>query len=114
MDTPEDFLEGIEPAIALAAEEAEHHTGVDRREFMFMSLMAAAATTFAGRAVQAQRGVRAFDAASQLGAPQQQHTPPVPLGRIASSTSSPDERIPLATSEIVPSPPQAMIKSLPS
>jgi Asp-tRNA(Asn)/Glu-tRNA(Gln) amidotransferase A subunit family amidase len=85
MDTPEDFLEALEPHLAIEAEEAEHATGVDRREFMFMSLMAAAATTFAGRAVQAQRGVRAFDAAGALAAArgmpqQQQQTPPWPLG----------------------------------
>ncbi|MDB4886463.1 MAG: hypothetical protein JWN79_1901, partial [Gemmatimonadetes bacterium] len=79
MDTPEDFLEALEPHLAIEAEEAEHATGVDRREFMFMSLMAAAATTFAGRAVQAQRGVHAFDAAGALaaarGMPQQQQQP---------------------------------------
>ncbi len=40
-------------------------------------------------------------------------SPPVPLGNIANSTSLPEFRIPFATSEIVPSPPQAMINSLP-
>jgi hypothetical protein len=74
VDTPEDFLESIQPEIERAAEEAEHHTGVDRREFVFMSLMAAAATTFAGRAVAAQRdSTRAGAAAAP--APQQ-GTPP--------------------------------------
>src|SRR5581483_5342048 len=38
---------------------------------------------------------------------------PVPPGRIASSASVPDSRIPLATSEIVPSPPQATINFVP-
>src|ERR1041384_5102004 len=40
-------------------------------------------------------------------------SPPVPLGRIPSSTSLPDVRIPLATSETVPSPPQAIINFAP-
>jgi Asp-tRNA(Asn)/Glu-tRNA(Gln) amidotransferase A subunit family amidase len=56
VDTPEDLLEDIQPALALRAEEAEETSGVDRREFMFMSLIAAAATTFGTRAAFAQRG----------------------------------------------------------
>src|SRR2546423_1200331 len=40
-------------------------------------------------------------------------SPPVPLGKIPSSTSLPEERIPLATSEIVPSPPQAIMNFVP-
>src|SRR5215208_2308419 len=40
-------------------------------------------------------------------------SPPVPLGRIPSSTSLPDDRMPLVTSETVPSPPQAMINLAP-
>ena len=80
MDTPEDFLEAIQPGIELAAEEAEHLTGVGRREFVFMSLMAAAATTFSSRAVQAQRGVSAFTPGLLPGAQQPGTTPPFPLG----------------------------------
>lgn len=82
MDSPEDYLDALQPAIELAAEEAEHLTGVNRREFVFMSLMAAAATTFSGRAVQAQRGVSAFGPGVIPGLlPQQQaSTPPFPLG----------------------------------
>src|SRR6185503_9985514 len=38
---------------------------------------------------------------------------PVPLGRMPSSASLSTERIPFATSEIVPSPPQAMINLQP-
>src|SRR6185295_10878320 len=40
-------------------------------------------------------------------------SPPVPLGRIPNSPSRPEARIPFATSEIVPSPPQAMISLVP-
>src|SRR6266404_3521477 len=40
-------------------------------------------------------------------------SPPVPLGKIPSSTSLPEIRMPLATSEMVPSPPQAMISFAP-
>src|SRR5260370_6151300 len=40
-------------------------------------------------------------------------SPPVPLGKIPNSTSLPEMRIPLATSEMVPSPPQAMISFAP-
>ena len=83
VSTPEDLLEAWQPDAELAAEEAESLTGVDRRQFMFMSLMAAAATTFSGRVVLAQRGVTS--ASSLLDATmrplvQQQGTPPFPLG----------------------------------
>jgi Asp-tRNA(Asn)/Glu-tRNA(Gln) amidotransferase A subunit family amidase len=54
--TPDDLLEEIEPAIAQRAEEAEDASGIDRREFMFMSLVAAAATTFGAHAAHGQRG----------------------------------------------------------
>jgi Asp-tRNA(Asn)/Glu-tRNA(Gln) amidotransferase A subunit family amidase len=81
VDSPEDYLDSIQPAIELAAEEAEGLTGVNRREFVFMSLMAAAATTFSGRAVQAQRGLGAFGASGMPGGLQQQQTAtPWPLG----------------------------------
>jgi len=40
-------------------------------------------------------------------------SPPVPLGSIPNSASFPEVRIPLATSEMVPSPPQAMISFVP-
>ena len=83
MSTPEELLDALQPELELAAEEAESLTGVDRRQFMFMSLMAAAATTFSGRAVLAQRGERGV--ASLMGAEprsllQQQAPAPFPLG----------------------------------
>ncbi|HET9683082.1 MAG TPA: amidase [Gemmatimonadaceae bacterium] len=56
MSSPEELLDALQPELELAAEEAESLTGVDRRQFMFMSLMAAAATTFSGRVALAQRG----------------------------------------------------------
>ncbi len=91
MTSPEDYLESIQPEIELAAEQNEELTGVGRREFVFMSLMAAAAATFAGHVVQAQRGAGtsgastggagASGAAGAAGsAPQQAITPPWPLG----------------------------------
>jgi len=55
---PEDLLEAIEPVVAQRAEEMEDISGggIDRREFMFMSLMAAAATTFGAHGAIAQAG----------------------------------------------------------
>ena len=83
MSTPEELLDALQPELELAAEEAESLTGVDRRQFMFMSLMAAAATTFSGRAVLAQRGERGM--AALMGTEprsllQQQAPAPFPLG----------------------------------
>src|SRR5687767_8540570 len=40
-------------------------------------------------------------------------SPPVPLGKIPSSASLPEIKMPFATSEIVPSPPQATISLTP-
>ena len=81
MDSPEDYLDALQPGIELAAEEAESLTGVGRREFGFMSLMAAAATTFGGHAAQAQRGAGAFGGPMAGGLPPQQGTVlPFPLG----------------------------------
>ncbi len=70
MDTPEDLLEDIQPTLALRAEAAEDASGIDRREFMFMSLIAAAATTFGGHSVYAQRGADAPGAAAGRGGAQ--------------------------------------------
>ena len=83
MSSPEELLDAIEPELELAAEEAEDRTGVDRRQFMFMSLMAAAATTFSGRVVLAQRGESgaALLAGMEPRSLLQQQTPaPFPLG----------------------------------
>jgi hypothetical protein len=81
MSAPEDLLEALQPEFELEAEEAEDVTGVGRREFVFMSLMAAAATTFSGHVVLAQRAARGSGVAGTLGAaPQQGTVLPYPLG----------------------------------
>ena len=83
MSTPEELLDALQPELELAAEEAESLTGVDRRQFMFMSLMAAAATTFSGRVALAQRGESgaALLAGMEPKSLLQQQTPaPFPLG----------------------------------
>ena len=52
MDTPLDFLAQAEAELA-AADYDESATGVDRRQFMFFSLVAAAASTFGAQAAGA-------------------------------------------------------------
>jgi hypothetical protein len=79
--SPEDLLDAIQPDLALEAEHAEDLTGVGRREFLFMSLMTAAATTFGSHVVRAQRaGSTSGGAAGTTGMPQQAATAPFPLG----------------------------------
>jgi Asp-tRNA(Asn)/Glu-tRNA(Gln) amidotransferase A subunit family amidase len=83
VDKPEDLIEAIQPGLELEAEHAESLTGVGRREFLFMSLMTAAATTFGSHVVRAQRGsgAGAGVASGATGlSPQQGTTPPFPLG----------------------------------
>src|SRR6185503_15561456 len=67
--TTEDLLEQLQTELERESEEVEEFTGVGRREFVFMSLVAAAASTFGVRAAQAQ-----------VPTPQQPATPPIPLG----------------------------------
>jgi Asp-tRNA(Asn)/Glu-tRNA(Gln) amidotransferase A subunit family amidase len=76
VNNPEEYLDSLEPELALAAEEQEEHSGIGRREFMFRSLTAAAATTFAGRAVLAQSGGAVT---TPVSAPQQPQAPPPPF-----------------------------------
>jgi hypothetical protein len=83
VDTPEDLLEAAQPDFELAAEEAESTTGVGRREFLFMSMVAAAASTFGSHVVRAQGGAGGGGAAAGAAgaaAQQQQTVPPLPLG----------------------------------
>ncbi|MEO8619690.1 MAG: amidase [bacterium] len=82
MDTPEDLLEAAQSELELAAEEAESATGVGRREFLFMSMVAAAASTFGSHVVRAQGGAGGGASAGAAGAAaqQQQTLPPFPLG----------------------------------
>jgi len=78
LERPEDLLDDAEPALAYQAEAAESLTGVDRREFLFMSLVTAAATTFGSAVARAQGAVPA--SASPSAQPAQPAVPPYPLG----------------------------------
>jgi len=70
---PEDILEQFELDLADAAYESEASGGLDRRQFMFLSLVAAAASTFGHAAPLHAQGV--------AGARQQQpQQPPLELG----------------------------------
>ena len=81
MDTPLDFLEQAEAELA-AADHDEAATGVDRRQFMFYSLVAAAASTFGAQTAGAQGALaRAGGAGGQPGSvAQPPQVPPAPLG----------------------------------
>ena len=80
MDTPEDMLELQYPELRMQAEEAADASGVDRREFLFMSMIAAAASTFGAHVVRAQgAGSSAAAAAAPAGA-QQPQVPALLLG----------------------------------
>lgn len=59
-DRADDLLEAIQPALDARSEELADLTGVDRRAFLFMSLTAAAATTFATPTLAAQATTRAM------------------------------------------------------
>lgn len=58
MPTPEELLDQLHLDLA-AADHDEEATGIGRREFMFYSLVTAAATTFGASAAQAQRALAA-------------------------------------------------------
>ncbi len=72
MDTPEDMLELQYPELRTQAEEAADASGVDRREFLFMSMVAAAASTFGAHVARAQ------GAGSSAAAPASAQQPQVP------------------------------------
>ncbi len=81
MDTPLDMLEQAEAELAAA----DHHdamTGVDRRQFMFYSLVAAAASTFGAQGAGAQSALARAGSMRSLanGAAQPPQVPPAPLG----------------------------------
>ena len=80
MDTPLDFLAQAEAELA-AADYDESATGVDRRQFMFFSLVAAAASTFGAQAAGAQGALSRASGVGGLasGAAQPPQVPPVPL-----------------------------------
>ncbi len=86
MPTPEELLDQLHLDLA-RADFDEEANGMDRRRFMFMSLVSAAATTFGASAVQAQRALAAAgtgqytpDGVRSLLAQQQQQLAPVALG----------------------------------
>ncbi len=84
MPTSEELLDQLHADLA-RAEHDEEASGMDRRQFMFMSLVSAAATTFGASAVQAQRtlaaaGTGAFSADGVRSLMQQPQVPPVALG----------------------------------
>ncbi|MGQ0766404.1 MAG: amidase [Gemmatimonadota bacterium] len=70
MDRPEEILDQLETDIAALGADDEN-LGLDRRQFMFLSLVSAAATTF---------GFAHATSLSAQGAPQQPPPPPLPLG----------------------------------
>ncbi|MBC7674340.1 MAG: hypothetical protein H7247_18120, partial [Polaromonas sp.] len=81
MDTPEDMLELQYPELRMQAEEAADTSGVDRREFLFMSMIAAAASTFGAHVVRAQgAGSSAAAAAAAPASAQQPQIPALLLG----------------------------------
>jgi Asp-tRNA(Asn)/Glu-tRNA(Gln) amidotransferase A subunit family amidase len=82
VDTPEDILAQTEIELAPLAEQAEEISGIDRRQFMFRSLVAAAATTFGAKSVRAQAtgGATAPAAAVSQQQQAQQAVAPYPLG----------------------------------
>ena len=58
LPTPDDLLDQLHRDL-LAADHDEDATGIDRRQFMFYTLVTAAATTFGASAAQAQRALAA-------------------------------------------------------
>ena len=54
MSTPEDRLDATEALVAAMADELETSSGIDRRQFMFYSLVAAAASSFGVESARAQ------------------------------------------------------------
>ncbi|MBC7895492.1 MAG: amidase [Cytophagaceae bacterium] len=71
MPTPEELLDLAEAELRAMDYDAEAHGGLDRRRFMFMSLVSAAATTF---------GVASAGRAQGATAQGVQAPPPMPLG----------------------------------
>lgn len=87
MSHDEDRLESIEPDLAECAEQCEDATGVDRRHFLFYSLVTAAASTFGATGARAMGAPIPDDwlpgaelPFSMLQQPQQPGTPPLALG----------------------------------
>jgi Asp-tRNA(Asn)/Glu-tRNA(Gln) amidotransferase A subunit family amidase len=77
-----EFLDNVQEEAELMAEEAEDVMGLDRREFVFLSLMTAAASTFGF-------GARALAQATPAQAPQAPPPPPLGNGEAVSWTFQP-------------------------
>ena len=82
MSIAEDRLEATEAQIAAMAEELEETAGIDRRHFMFYSLVAAAASTFG---VEAARALGAPMLSSDASVP----TPELPLSLFQPPVATP-------------------------
>src|SRR5207247_9295426 len=67
MNPSEDVLHEIQTELEQQSEEVEEITGVDRRHFVFMSLVAAAASTLGVHATRGQAGGAAPGALQQPG-----------------------------------------------
>jgi Asp-tRNA(Asn)/Glu-tRNA(Gln) amidotransferase A subunit family amidase len=82
VDRPEDLLEAALPGIARDAEAAAELTGggVDRRQFMFMSIAAAAASAFGGAHAARAQGAAGASPSAPPAQPAQPAVPPFPLG----------------------------------
>ena len=79
MTYPEDLLAQAEAELQALDYDDDACGGIDRRRFMFLSLVAAAASTFGAEAVRAQGGGRGVPDSSGRGQ-QPQQPPPPPLG----------------------------------
>ncbi len=81
MPTPEELLDQTETDL-LNSDYDEELSGIDRRQFMFLSLVAAAATAFGADRARAQGvgGAPGAAGAAGGGRGQQPQAPPVPLG----------------------------------
>jgi len=77
-----EFLDNVQDEAELLAEEAEEVMGMDRREFVFLSLMTAAASTFGF-------GARALAQGTPAQAPQAPPLPPLGNGEAMSWTFQP-------------------------
>lgn len=75
MNPAEDVLQETQTELTQIADAMDDATGVDRRQFVFMSLVAAAATTFGVDALRAQAA-----GGAAVPTPQQPGPPAIPLG----------------------------------
>ena len=83
MESEIDLLQQTQEELEQIAEEVEFHTGVDRREFVFLSLVAAAASTFG---VSSKLRAQGGGGRGGAGAAPQTPPPPIPLGEPISWT----------------------------